>query len=74
MKWLPLLLALNGCAVVAVHPTRIDVQTLGEAQVAVVQSEAQTTVTVKGAALSSIGAGVLSSAITAASMYFGGVH
>ena len=65
-----------GCANVSVRPSRVEVFTLGEAEVAVVQTEAGAqTVHVKGAALSSVGAGVFSSIITGAVMYFtGGVN
>lgn len=75
-----LALALSGCAVASVTHQKASAVTFGQVEVNAYADDpdagGKLALSVKGGPLSSVGAGVISSAITAAVMYFtgGAVH
>lgn len=75
-----LAVALSGCAVASVTHGKASATTFGQVEVNAYADDPETggklALSVKGGPLSSVGAGVISSAITAAVMYFtgGAVH
>jgi len=75
-----LALMVSGCAIASVTHERAEVRTFGQVEVNAYAEDPETggkiALSVEGGPLSSVGAGVISSAITAAVMYFtgGAVH